>query len=66
MNDRAECNYCEISIDRLKAEGRGWTKLISRVPLYHVLNHLEATGYMTVVFYYCDKCWHQQQSRMFG
>lgn len=74
MSDKAECNHCEIKIERIEAEGRGWTEIVSYVPDSNIvpyislwnLSAVQGPNYNTIKIYYCDKCWHQQQSRMFG
>lgn len=60
---KRECHNCEKDINRVKAEGEGYTAVTSWVPANRTP---QKSGYIVIVFYYCETCWHQQQSRMFG
>ena len=55
MNGSDKCEYCEIEIARIMAEARDFTK---------IEHHRKSEP--TIIIYYCDICWVQQQSRMFG
>jgi hypothetical protein len=67
MSGSDKCELCEIRIDNVAAQSRDWIEIVHHIPLYTTsLGIPSPTSWGSMTIYYCDTCWAQQQSRMFG
>ena len=66
MSGLDKCETCEIDIARIRAQERTYVEIIMHLPILYGLPPGIVVDAKSTSIYYCDTCWQQQQSRMFG